>query len=488
MIRIHYIGQARTAKGTARRAGQARRQGRWLGAPRVTQGCQRPRQRRIGETGPWDESRTRTCHAELSELADRLPDVINTSDEVDLSYGSILRVRRVDEEAGRVWFDRRDGVSGWFRRSLVENAETGQILYVPDEVDDDDPVRLLSEEDWLIRGGDVATVSLISDDGSTAVLEINGRHQTFAQRETNPFVKGQTIAVDVDGRPGPLLSSKPIDRFGRAEDELDPASFVIDSGEVTLADFGGSRALVERAFELARVALDPVQRLQLIGVNPVKGILFSGPSGTGKTHLARVLSKEIGARFYLVDGPEIINKWVGESEQRLRSLFQHAEEHAPAIIFFDELDSIVASRGDDAPEYASRFVGQFLTALDGFEASQGVLVIASTNLPGALDTALLRPGRLTFKLEFEGNPSPEDRLKILQASARGVQGADHADWQHLVVTTDGWSAAELAMIWTEAGVLAVLDERDELCAEDVTAGLVRAARNRDVSRRQEGRK
>ena len=122
-----------------------------------------------------------------------------------------------------------------------------------------------------------------------------------------------------------MLSSKPIDRFGRAEDDLDPASFVIDPGDVTLADFGGSRALVERALELAHVALDPAQRLQRIGVNPVKGILFSGPSGTGKTHLARVLSKELCTRFYLVDGPEIINKWVGESEQRLRSLFRHAE-------------------------------------------------------------------------------------------------------------------------------------------------------------------
>lgn len=424
----------------------------------------------------------------LSEPAASLPGVSVTGNQVDLNYGSILRVRRVDDEEGQVWFDRRDGASGWFRRSLVDKVEAGQILYVPDEPDGDNPVKSLSEEDWLTRGGDVATVSLISEDGSTAVLELNGRHQTFAQRETKPFVKGQTIAVDVGGRPGPVLSSKPIDRFDRTEDDLDPESFVVDPGDVVLADFGGSGALVERALELAHVALDPEQRLQRIGVNPVKGILFSGPSGTGKTHLARVLSKELDTRFYLVDGPEIINKWVGESEERLRSLFRHAEQHAPAIIFFDELDSIVASRGDDVPEYASRFVGQFLTALDGFEASQGVLVIASTNLPGALDTALLRPGRLTFKLEFEGRPSPEDRLKILQASARGVHGSEHADWGVLVETTDGWSAAELAQIWTEAGVLAVVDERDELCAEDVDAGLLRAARNRDVSRRQEGRK
>ncbi len=363
--------------------------------------------------------------------------------------------------------------------------EAGQILYIPDQVNDDDPVRVLSEEDWLIRGGDVATVSLISEDGSTAVLELNGRHQTFAQREPEPFVKGQTIAVDSDGRPGLVLSSKPIDRFGRAEDDLDPASFIHTPGDVTLDDFGGSSVLVERALELARVALDPGQRLREIGVNPVKGILFSGPSGTGKTHLARVLSKELGTRFYLIDGPEIVNKWVGESEQRLRALFQHAEEHAPAIIFFDEIDSIVTSRGDDASEHSGRLVGQFLTALDGFKASQGVLVIASTNLPGALDTALLRPGRLTFKLEFDGSPSPEDRLKILRASARKVRGSEHADWDVLVKATEGWSAAELAMIWTEAGILAVVDKRDELCTEDITAGLVRAARNRDVSRRQE---
>ena len=116
-----------------------------------------------------------------------------TGNEVDLSYGSILRVRRVDDEAGQVWFDRRDGASGWFRRSLVEHVEAGQILYVPNEADDDNPVKLLSEEDWLISGGDVATVSLISEDGSTAVLELNGRHQTFAQRETKPFVRARQL-------------------------------------------------------------------------------------------------------------------------------------------------------------------------------------------------------------------------------------------------------------------------------------------------------
>jgi transitional endoplasmic reticulum ATPase len=192
----------------------------------------------------------------------------------------------------------------------------------------------------------------------------------------------------------------------------------------------------------------------------------------------------VHARFYLVDGPEIINKWVGESEQRLRDLFRHAEKNAPAILFFDELDSIVSSRGPDAPEYATRFVGQFLTALDGFEASGQVLVVAATNLPSQLDSALLRPGRLGFKLEFSGHPTSDDRLAILRASARKIHGNDNADWPGLVEATDGWTAAELAMIWTEAGILAVLDGRTSLCSEDIAAGLARAARNREVSRRQ----
>jgi transitional endoplasmic reticulum ATPase len=106
-------------------------------------------------------------------------------------------------------------------------------------------------------------------------------------------------------------------------------------------------------------------------------------------------------------------------------------------------------------------------------------------MPGALDTALLRPGRLSFKLEFDGHPGNADRLAILKASARPVRGAEHSDWPSLVDATEGWTAAELAMIWTEAGIFAALDERAELCAEDILGGLSRATRNREVSRRQE---
>lgn len=257
--------------------------------------------------------------------------------------------------------------------------------------------------------------------------------------------------------------------------------------DVRLSDFGGSADLVDRALDLVRVAIDPRQLMDRIGVKPVKGILFSGPSGTGKTHLARALSREAGAKFYLIDGPEIINKWVGESEQRLRDLFDHAAANAPSVLFFDELDSIVSRRGTDAPEYVTRFVGQFLTVLDGFDSSKGVLVIAATNLPGTLDTALLRPGRLSFKVEFDAHPDSHDRLAILRASSRRVRGASNADLEALVDETDGWTAAEISMIWTEAGVLSALDGREALNAEDIQEGHARAKHNREITLRQEGR-
>lgn len=411
--------------------------------------------------------------------------------------GWIVKVRRVDLEAEQIWYDRPDGASGWFWHLATADVDRGQVLFLPADVRREPPQRL-PDSDWPNIGSEVGTVLRISDDGSAAAIEIDGKLRAFPQRDESPFADGQTVVITDTGEPGEVLSEEPIDRFGlnldrlspdQESDHMDPKNLMVEpeSIDIELSDFGGSRVLVERAFELATLALDPDRRLEAIGVNPIKGILFSGPSGTGKTHLARALSRSVKARFYLVDGPEIINKYVGESERRLRDLFDHAEKNAPSILFFDELDSIVSIRGQDAPEYASRFVGQFLTALDGFEASKQVLVIAATNLPGQLDSALLRPGRLSFKIEFSGHPNAKDRDAILRASARDVNGKDQADWNALVEATEGWSAAEIAMIWTEAGILAVLDDRPSLCAEDIEAGLVRAARNREVSHRQIGR-
>ena len=414
----------------------------------------------------------------------------DSDDVVAPTSGAFVRVRRVDIDANRIYIDRLPDGQGWLWHPTLATSEPGDVYYIPEDAASEDPEKLPSGY-WPNQGGDIATVLEISDDGKTAILEVNGKMTAVLQRTKAPFESGQTVSFSSEGEPGAVLTSKPIDRHGlhRESPGLDPSIMLVKPGDIDiqLSDFGGSADLVGRALDLARVALDPRQLMDRIGVNPVKGILFSGPSGTGKTHLARALSREAGANFYLIDGPEIINKWVGESEQRLRDLFDHAAANAPAMLFFDELDSIVSRRGADAPEYATRFVGQFLTVLDGFDSSKGVLVIAATNLPGALDTALLRPGRLSFKIEFNGRPDNEDRLAILQASSRRVHGAGNAEFETLVDETGGWTAAEMSMIWTEAGVLAALDGRESLNAEDIRVGHTRAKLNRETTLKQEGR-
>lgn len=414
----------------------------------------------------------------------------DSDDVVPPTSGTIVKVRRVDLEASRVYIDRLPDGQGWMWHPTLANSEPGDVYYIPDNTSLEE-LEKLPDEYWPHRGGDIATVLEISDDGATAILEVNGKMTAVPQRIESPFESGQTVSFSSEGEPGAVLTSKPIDRHGlhRESPRLDPSIMLVEPGDidVQLSDFGGSADLVGRALDLVRVALDPRQLMDRIGVKPVKGILFSGPSGTGKTHLARALSREAGAKFYLIDGPEIINKWVGESEQRLRDLFDHAAANSPAMLFFDELDSIVSRRGADAPEYVTRFVGQFLTVLDGFDSSKGVLVIAATNLPGALDTALLRPGRLSFKIEFNGRPDSEDRLAILGASSRRVHGAGNADLETLAEETEGWTAAEMSMIWTEAGILAALDGRENLNAEDIREGHARARLNRETTLRQEGR-
>lgn len=414
---------------------------------------------------------------------------ISDGEFVPPTDGSIVRVRSVDIAKNRIYIDRLPDGHGWLWHPDLAVAEPGDVYYVPDTTDSGE-IEKLTLDDWPNQGS-IGTVIELSDDGTRAILEINSKLTDLPQRATNPFKPGQTISVSDDGVPGAVLTTKPIDRHGihRNDPGLDPSIMLVEPADidVELSDFGGSPDLVRRALDLVRVALDSEQLLERIGVNPVKGILFSGPSGTGKTYLARALCKEAGASFYLIDGPEIINKWVGESEQRLRDLFDHAAMNAPAVLFFDELDSIVSKRNNDAPEYVTRFVGQFLTILDGFDPAKGVLVIAATNLPGALDTALLRPGRLSFKIEFNGHPNGEDRMAILQASCSRILGSDKADLEALTAGTEGWTAAEMSMIWTEAGVLAALDGRGKLNAEDVREGHARAKTNRETTLRQEGR-
>ena len=161
--------------------------------------------------------------------------------------------------------------------------------------------------------------------------------------------------------------------------------------EIGFEDFGGLKEVVARARELIEVPLKNREALSAIRARAIKGVLFTGEPGTGKTMLAQIIAHQSDAEFYKISGPEIFSKWYGQSEELLRKLFDKAAENDKAIIFFDEIDSVAAQRDDDSHEASKRVVAQLLTLMDGFSSKANVVVIAATNRPQDLDVALRRP-------------------------------------------------------------------------------------------------
>ena len=288
------------------------------------------------------------------------------------------------------------------------------------------------------------------------------------------------------------ISSVPIRPFHqeRLTDERD-AIAPIESplGGLSFDDFGGYPAVIERARELIETQISNRDALQRIGARPIKGVLFTGPPGTGKTHLARIIASETDADFFSVSGPEIVSKWLGDTENRLRELFDAAtnSKHGRAILFFDEIDSIAERRSDDSHEASRRLVAQFLTLLDGFDTRQSnVIVIAATNRIEALDPALTRPGRFDWEIEF-GMPSLLDRLEILRIGTKQIRCDEDLPLLDVALRTHDWSPARLTSIWTEAALVAVADKRDQIAGEDIAQAFERVARRPERQPLREGR-
>jgi transitional endoplasmic reticulum ATPase len=270
-----------------------------------------------------------------------------------------------------------------------------------------------------------------------------------------------------------VVSESPLRyRDSGVDDDLNEYLLPLDEGSLTFDAFGGYEDVIARARELIETQLGRREELEAIGAQPVKGVLFTGPPGTGKTHLARIISQVSGANFYLVSGPAIVSKYVGDSEETLRRIFEVAEKDERAIIFFDEIDSIAARRSDDSSGESKRVVAQLLTLLDGFKASSNIIVIAATNRIEDIDEALLRPGRFDWEIEFS-LPSVEDRLKILQVRERHLATAGTLPLEEIAELTEGWSGAALTAIWTEAALLAARDKRCAIVDEDLAVGFER---------------
>jgi transitional endoplasmic reticulum ATPase len=224
--------------------------------------------------------------------------------------------------------------------------------------------------------------------------------------------------------------------------------------DVTYDDLGGMRDTIDALREMVELPLRHPELFQRLGVDPPKGVLLHGPPGTGKTLLARAVANESAAKFFHIAGPEIMGSAYGESERRLRELFEQAAENAPSIIFIDEIDSIAPKRGQVTGEAEKRLVAQLLTLLDGIEPRQNTVVIAATNRPEAIDEALRRPGRFDREIVI-GVPDQPGRREILGIHTRGMPLAPDVDLDDLARRTFGFVGADIAALTREAALEAV---------------------------------
>ena len=319
----------------------------------------------------------------------------------------------------------------------------------------------------------------------TVVTDHLGHLRRLTTRPNIDYEPGNTVECDDDGVVD-VLSKDPIKLFDFGSEEVDLSQFKpsVEEG-MTFEDFGGLEDVIDRARELIEVPLQHREDLAAIGARPIKGVLFTGPPGTGKTMLARIIAKEAGAAFYAISGPTIFSKWFGESENVLRRIFAEAADQDASIIFFDEIDSVAIKRDADAHEVSKRVVAQLLALMDGFAKTANVIVIAATNRKDAIDEALRRPGRFDWELEFR-SPDLGDRRKILERSGKDIACDEALPYAFVAARTDGWSAADLAAIWSEAALLAVVDNnRRVIVAEDFLGGFERVAAGQQ-HRREDG--
>ena len=295
----------------------------------------------------------------------------------------------------------------------------------------------------------------------TEPLRIVGAESYLTQLMEGKVVnQGANITINIMGRRVDLIVAKSepkadaviINRNTRIQfTDKAPRQTQKNIPNVTYEDIGGLDREIARVREMIELPLKHPELFERLGVEAPKGVLLHGPPGTGKTLLAKAVANETQANFYHIGGPEIMSKFYGESEGKLREIFKEAQENAPAIIFIDEIDSIAPKRDEVSGDVEKRIVSQLLTIMDGLESRGKLVVIGATNRPNALDPALRRPGRFDREIEI-GLPDRKGRHQVLMIHTRGMPLTEEVDLEEISSRTHGFVGADLEALVKEAAM------------------------------------
>jgi transitional endoplasmic reticulum ATPase len=367
-------------------------------------------------------------------------------DELSLSTGDVLEVSVKNKKSYvLLWSSQPDDygkrlirIDGYTRNNIgvgiddvasirkvtVKKAE--QVILAPTE-----ELNIVGLEGYLpqhLEGRVVAKGDIIP-------LNIMGKRIGFAITATSPA----DTALLIDSHTEFIIGSTP------------KAASAKGVPRVSYEDIGGLKNEVLKVREMIELPLRHPEIFERIGIEAPRGVLLHGPPGTGKTLLAKAVANETNANFYSIGGPEIMSKFYGESEERLREVFKDAEENAPSIIFIDEIDSIAPKREEVSGDVEKRIVSQLLTLMDGIKSRGKLVVIGATNRPNALDPALRRPGRFDREIEI-GIPDELGRLDILQIHTRGMPLTEDVDLASIARVTHGFVGADLEALSKEAAM------------------------------------
>ena len=368
-------------------------------------------------------------------------------EELDLSSGDVVEIRGKKRTVARVWpgypedrGQRTIRIDGYIRRNagvgIDDKVKIKKVTAQPAKL-----IKLAPTEELRIVGGEAYLRQYLENMAMTKgdVIEINimgrkiGLVVTSHQPPADAVIVTYATEVQISEKPAKLPERIP---------------------RVTYEDIGGLREEIRKVREMIELPLKYPEIFERLGVEAPKGVLLHGPPGTGKTLLAKAVANETEANFYSISGPEIMSKFYGESEERLREIFREAEENAPSIIFIDEIDAIAPKREEVHGEVERRVVAQLLALMDGLKSRGRVVVIGATNRPNALDPALRRPGRFDREIVI-GVPDRKGRKEILQIHTRGMPLSKDVNLDELADITHGFVGADLEALCKEAAMNAL---------------------------------